>query len=170
MWLWDFQKIGEKRDSTLGHTKRLSAPGPKGKEQWPHRRQSQTYFLVLEGLLQKKGVAVAMQGQGHWQQQFWVVLTGMSPHEADPYSHHKACRLQRQVSSVQSLRHVQHFSTPWIAARQASMSITNHQTLLKLISIRSVMPSSHLILCRPFSSCTQSLRASGSFPMSQLFA
>ena len=44
---------------------------------------------------------------------------------------------------------VQLFATPWIAARQASLSITNSWSLLKLMSIESVMPSSHLILCRP---------------------
>ena len=54
-----------------------------------------------------------------------------------------------QFSSVQSLSHVRLFATPWIAARQASLSITNSQSLLKLMSIESVMPSSHLILCRP---------------------
>ena len=54
-----------------------------------------------------------------------------------------------QFSSVQSLSHVQLFVTPWIAARQASLSITNSQSLLKLMSVESVMPSSHLILCRP---------------------
>ena len=54
-----------------------------------------------------------------------------------------------QFSSVQSLSHVQLFVTPWIAARQASLSITNSRSSLKLTSIKSVMPSSHLILCRP---------------------
>ena len=52
-------------------------------------------------------------------------------------------------SSVQSLSRVQLFATPWIAARQASLSITNSRNLLKLVPIESVMPSSHLILCRP---------------------
>ena len=56
---------------------------------------------------------------------------------------------QFQFSLVQSLRRVQLFATPWIAARQASLSITNSQSSLKLASIESVMPSSHLILCRP---------------------
>ena len=55
-----------------------------------------------------------------------------------------------QFSSVQSLSHVRLFATPWTAACQASLSITNSQSLLKLMSIESVMPSSHLILCRPF--------------------
>ena len=54
-----------------------------------------------------------------------------------------------QFSSVQSLSHVRLFVTPWIAARQASLSITDSQSLLKLMPIELVMPSSHLILCRP---------------------
>ena len=52
-------------------------------------------------------------------------------------------------SSVQSLSRVRLFATPWIAAHQASLSITNSRSSLKLMSIESVMPSSHLILCRP---------------------
>ena len=52
-------------------------------------------------------------------------------------------------SSVQSLSHVQLFATPWIIARPASLSITNSRSLLELMSIESVMPSSQLIFCRP---------------------
>ena len=51
-------------------------------------------------------------------------------------------------SSVQLLSHIWLFATPWIAARQASLSITNFRNLLKLMSVESVMPSNHLILCR----------------------
>ena len=54
-----------------------------------------------------------------------------------------------QFSSVQSLSRVRLFATPWIAARQVSLSITNSQSSLRLKSIESVMPSSHLILCHP---------------------
>ena len=54
-----------------------------------------------------------------------------------------------QFSSVQSLSHVRLFATPWIAAHQASLSITNSWSSLRLMSIESVMPCSHLILCRP---------------------
>ena len=54
-----------------------------------------------------------------------------------------------KFSSVQSLSRVQLFATPWTAARQASLSITNSRSLLKLMSIELVMPSNHLILCRP---------------------
>ena len=54
-----------------------------------------------------------------------------------------------KFSSVQSLSHVQLFVTLWTAAHQASLSITNSQSLLKLMSNTSVMPSNHLVLCRP---------------------
>ena len=54
-----------------------------------------------------------------------------------------------QFSSVQSFSRVWLFATPWIAAHQASLSITNSWSSLRLTSIKSVMPSSHLILCRP---------------------
>ena len=53
------------------------------------------------------------------------------------------------VSSVQLLSHFRLFVTPWTAARQAPLSITNTQSLLKLMSLESVMPSNHLILCHP---------------------
>ena len=82
----------------------------------------------------------------------------------------KLTSVLHKFSSVQSLSRVQLFATPWTAAHQASLSITNSRSLLKLMPIESVTPSNHLILCRPFSSCPQSLPASGSFPMSQLFA
>ena len=72
----------------------------------------------------------------------------------------------REVRSVQfSCSVVSDSVTPWTAACQASLSITNSQSLLKLMSIKSVMPSNHLILCHPFSSCPQSFPASGSFQM-----
>ena len=72
-------------------------------------------------------------------------------------------------SSVQSLIRVWLFATPWIAARQASLSITISWSSLKLTSIESVMPSSPLILCHPLLLLPPILPASGSFPMSQLF-
>ena len=56
---------------------------------------------------------------------------------------------RNMISSVQSLTHVRLFAAPWIAAQQASLSITRSWSLLRLMSIKSVMPSSHLILCRP---------------------
>ena len=57
--------------------------------------------------------------------------------------------LNKTILTVQSLSHVQLFETPWTAARQTSLSITKSCSLPKLVSIESVMPSSHLILCRP---------------------
>ena len=75
-----------------------------------------------------------------------------------------------QFSSVQLLSCVRPFVTPWITACQASLSITNSQSSLKFMSIESVMPSSISSSVVPFSSCPQSLPASGSFPMSQLYS
>ena len=74
-----------------------------------------------------------------------------------------------QFSSVQSLSCVQLFANPWITAHQATLSITNSRTLLKLMSIESVMPSSHLIFCHPLllSPIPPSIRV---FSVSQLFA
>ena len=57
--------------------------------------------------------------------------------------------LARELNSVQSLSHVELFATLWTAAHQASLSITNSQSLPKLVSIKSMMLSNHLILCRP---------------------
>ena len=79
-------------------------------------------------------------------------------------------QLRWKTIVVQSLSCVQPFVTPWTAACQASLSFTIFQSLLKLMSIKSVMPSNHLILCCSFSSCVQSFTASGSFLMSWLFA
>ena len=73
--------------------------------------------------------------------------------------------LDEPFHSVQFLSSVQHFVTPWTAARQASLSIINSQSLHKLMSIASVMPSNHLIRCHPL----QSSPASESFPVSQFF-
>ena len=70
--------------------------------------------------------------------------------------------MANQIDSVQSLSHVQLFATPWTAAHQASPSNTNSQSLLKLMSIKSVMPPNHLILCHPLlllSSIFPSIRA-----------
>ena len=73
-------------------------------------------------------------------------------------------------SSVQSLSCVWLFATPWSTARQASLSITNSRSLLKLMSVESVMPSSHLILCRPLLLLPPIPPSIRVFPMSQIFA
>ena len=68
------------------------------------------------------------------------------------------------ISSVQSFSHVPLFATPWTVACQASLSITNSQGLHKFMSIESVMPSNHLILCRPL------LLPLSGFPAIRLFS
>ena len=65
------------------------------------------------------------------------------------FFHNKIKALKCPISSVQLLSRVRLFVTPWTAACQASMSITNSQSTLKLMSLESVMPSNHLILCYP---------------------
>ena len=69
----------------------------------------------------------------------------------------------RLSSVLQSLSHVCFCATPWTAARQASLSSPISWSLLKFMSVESIMPSNHLILCCPFSSCLQSFPASGFF-------
>ena len=75
-----------------------------------------------------------------------------------------------KFSSVQSLSCVRLFATPWITAHQASLSITNSQSLLKLMSIESVMPSSHLILCHPLLLLPPIPPSIRELPTSQIFA
>ena len=70
---------------------------------------------------------------------------------------------------VQLLNHVQLFMTPWTAARQASLSITISQSLLKLVSIELVMPSNHFILCHPLLLLPSIFPSLGVFPVDQLF-
>ena len=94
---------------------------------------------------------------GFPRQEYWSGLPIPSPGELpDPGIKSASPALQVDSShwvtwcpSVQSLSHVRLFVTPWIASRQASLSITSFQSLLKLMSIESMMPSSHLILCCP---------------------
>ena len=70
---------------------------------------------------------------------------------------------------VQSLSHVRLFATPWTVAHQDSLSLTVSQSLLKLMSTESVMPSNHLILCHPLLLLPSIFWASGSFPVNRLF-
>jgi len=89
-----------------------------------------------------------------------IIWSGVSQKEKHQYS----------ISSVQSLSRVQLFVTPWIAARQASLSITNSRSSPKLTCIEAWCHAAISPSVVPFSSCPQSLPASESFPMSQLFA
>ena len=90
------------------------------------------------------------------------------------YKHMHTCEwmhiyLYVYISSVQSLSHVWLFVTPWNVARQVSLSITNSWSLLKLMSIESVMPYNHLLLCCPLLLLPSIFPSLKSFPMSQLF-
>ena len=78
----------------------------------------------------------------------WHVYTHTHTH-TNIYIHTHTYIYIHQIRSDQSLSRVRLFATPWIAARQASLSITNSRSSFRLTSIESVMPSSHLILCRP---------------------
>ena len=104
--------------------------------------------------------AVWVEGQGHagLLQRDPLVALGWKGRPVPAHTLHAtslpspevgALSMLLNVSSVQSLSCVRLFATPWTAARQASLSITNSQSLSKLMCIESVMPSSHLILCRP---------------------
>ena len=108
------------------------------------------------------------KGRYKWHIYFSSQRTSLSNQELHGLSRRQT-GLCSEFSSVHSLSLVWLFETPRTAALQVSSSVTNTQSLLKLMSIESVMPSNHLILCCPFSSCLQSFPASGSFPMSQLF-
>ena len=94
----------------------------------------------------------------------------ISPLPLGPLSHPSLHPRPTPLSSVQPLRRVQLFLTPWTAAHQSSLSIANSQNLLKFMSVESVMPPHHLILCCPLLLLPSIFPASGSFPMSQFFA
>jgi len=102
----------------------------------PHRRQSTR--LPIPGIPQARTLE-------------WVAISFSNEGIQMANRHVKGCSvlLIIQFSSVQLLSCVRLFATPWIAARQASLSITNSRSLPKLMCIESVMPSSHLFLCRP---------------------
>ena len=101
---------------------------------------------------------------------YWVPSIGKALSNAISFNHHnRRCKyyliLQvKKFSSVQSLSRVRLFATPWTAARQASLSITNYLSLPKLMSIELVIPSTHLILCRPL------LLLSSIFPSIRVFS
>jgi len=90
----------------------------------------------------------------------WPLCSSLSAPSSSPFF---------SSPSVQWLSRVWLFVTPWIAACQASLSITNSKSLLKLMSIQLVMPSNHLILCRPLLLLPSIFPALRSFLMSQFF-
>ena len=95
-----------------------------------------------------------------------MICVGIKPPQCTKGPHHS---YQSFVAVVQLLGCVQLFATPWTTALQAPVPFTISQSLVKLMSIESVMPSNHLILFVPFSSHLQSFPVSGSFPKSQFF-
>ena len=96
---------------------------------------------------------------------------GKRPHSSrGQHEQTQSKRITPQVSSAQSLSRVRLFVTTRTAARQASLSITSFWSLFKLMSIKSVMPSSHLLLCRPLLLLPPIPLSIRAFPMSQLFA
>ena len=142
---------------------------------------------MVSDSLQPHGLTIACQAPCSWgnsRQEYWNGLpgppsgdlpnSGIEPRsptlQADSLLSELLEKPWAYFSSVQSLSRVRLFETPWIAALQASLSITNSRSSLKPTSIESVMPSSHLILCRPLlllSPITPSIRV---LPTSQLFA
>ena len=121
-----------------------------GKSPWSRKWQSAPVFLTGKSYGQR-----SLAGHSLWGQKSWTRLSmhtgflisySISPHPEQAYLW---SYVRLSSDSVQSLSCVQLFATPWIAARQASLSITNSRNLPKLTSTESVMPSSHLILCRP---------------------
>ena len=127
----------------------------------PATRETRVQSLGQEDLLEKE-LAIHSTNLA-WKIHGWRRLGGYSPwahKESDTTEqlHFLSLSLRAQsmpsslqgfISSVQSLSHVRLFATPWTAARQAFLSITNSWSLLKLMSIESVMPSNYLILCHP---------------------
>ena len=137
--LWEFWKF------KLSVSSLLSAENAKDNFLWKH-----TGLLMLSYINQK-----LMDVSGTWWRRKWqptpVFLLRKSRGQRSlvGYSPWGWKRVRCDFSSVQSLSHVRLFATPWIAARQASLSITNSWNSLRLTSIELVMPSSHLILCGP---------------------
>ena len=117
------------------------------------------------------------EGNGNSLQYSWRILGEFhgereSLADYNPWGH-KELDTTKQLTTivvVQSPSRLQLFTTPWTAARQASLSLTISQSLPKFMSIASVMPSSHLILWHPLLLCPQFFPASETFPKSQLFA
>ena len=121
------------------------------------------YANVLENIFWNKGQKTSRNGRLLWIIFFQYFSLSSSSNRVN---------LSVQFSSVQfsSVTQSGLFVTPWAAAHQPSLSFTISQSLVKLMCIESTMPHNRLILCCSFSSWLQSFPASGSFPVSRLFA
>ena len=124
--------------------------------------QAETSQLVTSG-----SSLILLLWNNYWQS--WEKKTHL-PSQVSRHSYKKWHINRTAFSSVQLLSRVRLFATPWITARQASRSITNSWSLLRLTSIESVMPSSHLILCRSLLLLPPIPPSIRVFFMSQLFA
>ena len=140
IWLQDFGKTGGNRDSTLGvHTQSSVHIGTRRKEQWPHRRLNQTYLLVLEGLLQRRGPAVAHKGTRTLAAEVLGSTPWREPSQSLPLAPLKSPgRLQCWVTSGQTTNkegtHATHHQTGrlkiyWALPTRATASSTHHQSL-----------------------------------------
>ena len=105
-------------------------------KEWRWRNQPSWFHIILQSSSHQNSMVLEQKQK-------------YRPVEQDRKPRIKPMHRSVQFSSVQSLSHVQLFVTPWTAARQGSLSITNSQSWLKLISIELVLPSNHLILCGP---------------------
>ena len=118
----------------------------------------QEYLIVITGEEAGEGGSICITSIYHNPMYTLMTVRGLR----DKHVYYNSVRFSRPVVSDSA--------TPWIPAHQASLSTTNSQSSLRLMSIESVMPSSHLSSVVLFSSCPQSFPASGYFQMSQLFA
>jgi len=108
-------------------------------------RKEANIALLLSDKIDFKPKIITRCKEGH----YTMIMRSISEEDVIIISIHGAPKYI-QFSSVQSLSRIWLFATPWIAAHQASLSITSSRSLPKFMSIESVMPSSHLILCHPF--------------------
>ena len=178
--------IGRGKQTLGGYKQKLVHQDPGERSSDPTRDWARLAFECPEVSRGGVGRQWPAAGSGHWIKPSWEPQhAGLRPFEGGPYYSHyptvvwrqdkiqggnTAPAISRKLSSVQLLSCVRLFTTPWTAAFQASLSITNTQSLLKLMSIESVMPPNHLILCYPFSSYPQSFPASSSYPTTQFFS
>ena len=124
-----------------------------------------THFTCQQGNAQNHSKSLKLGFSSTWTENFQVYKLDLEKAEEPEI------KLPTSDQSVsQFSRCVRLIVTPWTAVCQASLSITNSQSLLKLMSIESVMPYNYLILCRPLLLPPSIFPASGSFPMSQFFA
>ena len=140
IWLQDFYSTGGNRDSTLGgHTQSSVHTGTQGREQWPHRRLNQTYLLVLEGLLQRWGVAVAHCGDKDTGSRSSGKYSWHEPSQSSPLAPPKS-RVGSSAGSPQAKQPTGREPSPthqqtsglkfyWALPIRATPSSTHHQSL-----------------------------------------